>query len=191
MFGLNPNGATVQFGAIPAPILYASSAQLNLQVPWELQGKSSSPVTVTGNSISSELAVGSSGAERSRYFLPGHATGRARRHRECCGSRGERQLAGPCRGLSANFRYRVGGGEQPTTDRSGSRGNPLSRLFSYPAVTIGGVQAPVSFAGPEPGFIGLYQVNVRVPQGVVARDGVPVVLSTGATASNAVTVSVR
>ena len=35
-----------------------------------------------------------------------------------------------------------------------------------PAATIGGVPAPVSFAEPVLGFIGLYQVNLPVPQGM-------------------------
>ncbi|HTS48870.1 MAG TPA: hypothetical protein VMH05_13055 [Bryobacteraceae bacterium] len=38
------------------------------------------------------------------------------------------------------------------------------------------VQAPVSFAGLASGYVGLYQVNVQVPQGVAAGDSVPVVL---------------
>jgi hypothetical protein len=37
LFGVNLDGATVQFDGIPAPILYDSSSQMNLQVPWELQ----------------------------------------------------------------------------------------------------------------------------------------------------------
>jgi uncharacterized protein (TIGR03437 family) len=64
-------------------------------------------------------------------------------------------------------------------------------LIGNAGVTIGGVPAPVSFAGLAPGFVGLYQVNVQVPQGVAAGDAVPVVLSTGAIVSNAVTISVR
>jgi uncharacterized protein (TIGR03437 family) len=67
----------------------------------------------------------------------------------------------------------------------------LSGLKGVPAVTIGGLPAFVSFAGLAPGFIGLYQVNVQVPQGVAAGDAVPVVLSIGATASNPVTIAVR
>lgn len=57
--------------------------------------------------------------------------------------------------------------------------------------TIGGMPAPVSFAGLAPGFIGPYQVNVQAPQGVAAGDAVPVILSIGATASNIVTISVH
>jgi hypothetical protein len=51
LFGLNLSGATVQFDAVSAPILYSSASQVNLQVPWELQGKASSSVTVTVNSV--------------------------------------------------------------------------------------------------------------------------------------------
>ena len=67
----------------------------------------------------------------------------------------------------------------------------LSYAITYPAATIGGVPARVSFAGLAPSFVGLYQVNVQVPQGVAVGDAVPVAVSTGATASNTVTISVR
>lgn len=51
-------------------------------------------------------------------------------------------------------------------------------------VTIGGVAAPVTFSGLAPGFSGLYQVNVTVPQN--ALTGVqPVVIMAGGVASNA------
>ena len=42
--------------------------------------------------------------------------------------------------------------------------------MTYPTATVGGVAAFVGFAGLAPGFIGLYQVNVQVPQGVAAGD---------------------
>jgi uncharacterized protein (TIGR03437 family) len=79
---------------------------------------------------------------------------------------------------------------QPQTGAAAS-GSVLSYAITYPAATIGGVPALVSFAGLAPGFVGLYQVNVQVPQGVAAGDAVPVVVSMGATASNTVTISVR
>jgi uncharacterized protein (TIGR03437 family) len=69
--------------------------------------------------------------------------------------------------------------------------SPLSSLIATPTVAIGGVAAPVAFAGLAPGYIGLYQMNVQVPQGVAAGDAVPVMLSTGAIPSNTVTISVR
>lgn len=48
-------------------------------------------------------------------------------------------------------------------------GLPLTTL--RPQVSIGGVTAPVVYSGMAPGFPGLYQVNVRVPQ--AAPSGAP------------------
>jgi uncharacterized protein (TIGR03437 family) len=191
MFGLNLDGATVQFGGIAAPILFASSSQLNLQVPWELQGMSSSTVTVTGNSISSEVQSFPVGLADPGIFSLGAPQG---------GQGAIVNVAGAV--VDANSPahagdylqiYATGLGpvsNQPQTGAAAS-GSVLSYAITYPAATIGGVPALVSFAGLAPGFVGLYQVNVQVPQGVAAGDAVPVVVSMGATASNTVTISVR
>jgi adhesin/invasin len=42
--------------------------------------------------------------------------------------------------------------------------SPLSWTVKPVTAQIGGVGAPVQFAGLAPGFAGLYQVNVLVPQ---------------------------
>jgi len=58
-------------------------------------------------------------------------------------------------------------------------------------VTIGGVEAAVEFAGLAPGFVGLYQVNARVPAGVAAGNAVALVLTQNGVPSNTVTIAVR
>ena len=60
-----------------------------------------------------------------------------------------------------------------------------------PTVTIGGVSATVSFSGLAPGFVGLYQVNVTVPDNAPMGDAVPVILNIGGATSNTVTIAVR
>jgi uncharacterized protein (TIGR03437 family) len=191
LFGLNLNGATVRFDSVTAPILYASSSQLNLQVPWELQGKSSSSVTVTVNSIASATQSVALGAADPGIFSLGAPQG---------GQGAIVNVAGilvdahsPAHAGDYLQIYTTGLGAVTNTPQTGvqAAANPLSRLIGNLTATIGGVPAFVTFAGLAPGFVGLYQVNVQVPQGVAAGDAVPVMLSTGAAVSNGVTISVR
>ena len=57
--------------------------------------------------------------------------------------------------------------------------------------TVGGKAAAVQFAGLAPNFVGLYQVNVQIPEGVAAGSAVPLVLYQNGIASNAVTLALR
>jgi adhesin/invasin len=52
------------------------------------------------------------------------------------------------------------------------------------AATIGGESATVSFAGLAPGFVGLAQANVLIPQGVATGPDVPIVIRIGGQISN-------
>jgi uncharacterized protein (TIGR03437 family) len=44
--------------------------------------------------------------------------------------------------------------------------SPLATTAVTPTITIGGQAAQVPFSGLTPGFVGLYQLNVVVPQGI-------------------------
>jgi uncharacterized protein (TIGR03437 family) len=191
LFGLNLNGATVQFDAISAPILYASSSQLNLQVPWELQGKWSSSVTVTVNGVTSPpQPVALAPADPGTFALgaPEGGQGAIVNLAGIVVDANSPAHAGDYLQIYANG---LGPVSNPPKTGGAAVATPLSSLIGNLSVTIGGVSAPVSFAGLAPGFIGLYQVNVQVPQGVAAGDAVPVILSIGGSASNTVTISVR
>ena len=51
-------------------------------------------------------------------------------------------------------------------------------------VTIGGMEAAIAYQGLAPGFVGLYQVNARVPSGVAPGDAVPLVLTQNGIVAN-------
>ena len=59
------------------------------------------------------------------------------------------------------------------------------------SANIGGVEVPVDYAGITPGFIGLDQVNVRLPRSLIGRGEVTINLTVDGRAANPVTVSLR
>ncbi len=56
---------------------------------------------------------------------------------------------------------------------------PLLRTAQTPSVTIGGAAAELLFSGLAPGFVGVYQVNARVPASVAAGPNVPLMIRMG------------
>ncbi len=63
--------------------------------------------------------------------------------------------------------------------------------MATPSVTIDGVPATVTFSGLAPGFVGLYQVNVEVPQEVSPGPALPLILTINGVPSNTVTIAVE
>jgi uncharacterized protein (TIGR03437 family) len=59
------------------------------------------------------------------------------------------------------------------------------------SVTINSVSVPVQFAGPQPSFAGLDQVNVLLTLNLRGAGEVPVVLTVDGQSSNTVTVNVQ
>jgi len=69
--------------------------------------------------------------------------------------------------------------------------SPLSQVIDPVTLTIGDKNVPVFFAGPTPGFTGLYQVNATIPTGIAPSQQAPLVLSQGGRPSATVTVPVQ
>jgi uncharacterized protein (TIGR03437 family) len=163
-------GLTIQADGIDAPLLYASPTQANIQLPWELAGKTQTTLLVTRNGASQTMKI-----PLATYAPVLFAAVPA----------GSRYLSIYATGLGA-----VNRGSAPLTGQITPMGF-LYRTTAMPAVTVGGVPATVEFSGLAPGFLGAYQVNVLIPDGVQAGSAVPVRLSIGGVASNAVTVGVQ
>lgn len=86
--------------------------------------------------------------------------------------------------------YLTGQGEVDETVASGvaSPDSPLAHPLLPVTATIGGLDAPVSFAGLAPGFVGLFQVNVQVPEIIPGDNGL--VITVGDAPSNLVPVAI-
>jgi uncharacterized protein (TIGR03437 family) len=77
-----------------------------------------------------------------------------------------------------------------TGDVAPANASVLYRTLETPEVTIGGVPAVVDFSGMAPGFAGLYQVNVKVPDDAPGGDDVPLKITIGG-ASDTATIAIR
>lgn len=175
--------------SVPAGMVYISPTQINIQVPWELQGQSSAQMKVIidqdlfGNVVTVPLAnyapafftYGSNIADAldSNYALITTSNPAKR------GS----SIAFYCNGLG------------PVSNQPAS-GNPasatlLSSTTSPVTVSFGGVTANASFAGLAPGFPGLYQINVTVPASVTPGSAVPVSITVGGATSPQATLPVQ
>ena len=63
---------------------------------------------------------------------------------------------------------------------TGMRRAPLVQV----TVSIGGVNVPVSYAGPQGAFVGLDQVNVQLPASLAGSGDVPVILTVAGKQAN-------
>lgn len=62
--------------------------------------------------------------------------------------------------------------------------------LSAVSVKVGGAESPVEYAGPAPGFVGLDQVNVRLPRSLSGRGETEVVLTVAVKTANTVKVTI-
>lgn len=152
--------------SLPGRIHFVSDQQVNVQAPWEFQGRSSVQMKVSlGLDVTSApITVQLSDYSPAAFEYDDSASGR----RLAAALDQNFQLitgANPARRGQVVQIYANGLGpvdNQPPTGEP-SPAEPLARTRVTPVVTIGGRQAPVSFSGLAPYFVGLYQLNVTVP----------------------------
>jgi uncharacterized protein (TIGR03437 family) len=176
MFPLPTNlgGASVTIGGVNAPLLYSSSNLINAQVPFETP--TGSAAVVVNNTINANLSIAATapgifGAVNSDGTVNGSG------HAASAGS------------LLAVFVTGLGAVTPGIDDGAAAPSTPLSTANAAVTATIGGKNAPVGFAGLAPGFAGLYQVNVTVPQ--LNSGSYPLVVTAGGIASSPVTITIQ
>lgn len=180
------------FGGTQAPLYFVSDGQVNIQVPWELAGKSTASLAATLNG-----AAGAAQTVKLADFAPAIFSTNAQGTGQGAIQDSSYHLVDSSNpataGTTTVLIYCTGLGavtNRPATG-SASPSSPLAETTTTPAVTIGGVPATPSFNGLAPDYVGLYQVNVLVPAGVAAGSAVPVTISIGGVTSNTVTIAVQ
>ena len=181
-------GASVTINGIPAPLFYSTPTQLGIQIPFEAAGPTSATIQVTvGERTSAEQTIPLD------PFAPGIFT--ASEDGRGAAAVLHEDGATPVSASNAARRgeivvlYATGLGAVTPTLATGepSTGN---ETVTPALVTIDDLPAEVVFSGAAPGFVGLYQINVRIPSNARIGPDVPLVLSIGGKQSNSVTIPV-
>jgi len=170
-------GAEVRFDGTPAPILFANRDQINVQAPYAIHGR-----------FHTQMEVLLEGRVRGRIWVPVAASSpalftldRGLGQAVAVNQDGTLNGAGsPALRGSVMTLYATGGG---LTEPGGQAGvparAPLPRPLLEVRVLIGTREAEILYAGAAPGFVGLLQINVRLP-GLFSPPGVlPVTVFVG------------
>jgi len=185
---------TVFIGGGEAPLLFVRHDQINAQAPYEVAGQAAVTVEVLYRGQKSRPVTVRVLAAKPGLFTTGAGAG-AGQAAALNEDSSVNSTANPARQGSVIQLFLTGQGTVRPRVASGQR-TPATAPFSEPEravrVTIGGVNAPLQFAGLAPGLIGVLQVNVVVPAGVFPRENVPVLVTIGdAQGPTNVTVAVR
>jgi uncharacterized protein (TIGR03437 family) len=148
-------GVRVLFDDEPAPLFYTDSSQANCQVPYEVAGRNVVRIRVEfGSGVSSEVTL------PVRPSKPGIF--RAILNQDGSVNTPEN----PARRGDFAIVFATGQGVTQPPIATGQPG-PLQAPFPAPVLpvkaTVDGRNADYNFAGMAPGFVGLLQVNLRVP----------------------------
>jgi uncharacterized protein (TIGR03437 family) len=173
-------GVSVTCNGIAAPIFFAQSDQLNIQVPYELAGSPEAALIVTVNGRSSEIVT-----------VPVKATQPGLFPRVWNQDGTINSPDNPAAAGTVIVLYATGQGvTSPPSPTGFIPGGIYPEPAAPAALRTGGVEAPIEFKGQAPGTVGVAQINARLTN--VQGPAVPVVLSVGAGNTQAgVSVAIR
>jgi uncharacterized protein (TIGR03437 family) len=181
----------------PLPLSFVSPGQINALIPAGMNAGTQQLTVVRNGTRSTGMDVLVSQMGPGLFSLDGSGQGQGailaantglvagplHGSQEGPAERGQRILI-YCTGLGA-----VNG--DPPQDGEATPLSPSLTTTATPKVTIGGVAAPLNFSGLAPTLVGIYVVDVQVPETVGPGDDVPVMLTIGGLTSNTVAISVR
>lgn len=179
------SGVQVLMNGQPVPINFVSPGQINGQTPFELgPGEVEVTVTLDGGTSAPRTAAVQAAAPGIFQYGVNRAVVQ--------NSNGSVNAANnPARAGEAITIYLTGIGALDNAVATGAAapGEPLSRASATARITVGGVDAQVLFVGLTPGFVGLAQANIVVPQ--LGAGEYPLEITIGGVASNKPVITVR
>jgi uncharacterized protein (TIGR03437 family) len=179
------SGVSVAINGQLAPLLYAGPGQINAQIPVDLPAGTVA-ITATANGAPVGTASLTLQAVSPGLFTSAPNRAAALNQNYSVNAPGN---AAPAGSLVAAYLTGLGATDNPVATGAAALSSPLSRVTATVTATVGGQPASVQFAGLAPGYAGLYQVNLVVPQ--LPAGDYPLQVSAGGFQSNAALISVR
>jgi len=186
-------GTQVTFDGIPAPIIYTSSNEVSVMVPYGVANRATTSLVVAYNGVNSAPT-----SYRVAEAAPGIFTINRSGSGQGAILNQDSSFNGANNGESVGRIIQIFATGEGQTSPGGSDGAITPSRLPVPTptlpvtVTIGGFPAEVVFYGEAPGIVsGIIQINARIPQGL-GPGPQPIVFRVGGAPSQAnVTVSVR
>jgi uncharacterized protein (TIGR03437 family) len=180
-----PSAATLAVNGVTAPIFGAIPSQINFQVPFEV-GPGTATLDLMANGAVMATATIEIGNVGPGLFTQAGGGAAVLNQDYSVNGSGQPAAAG-----SVIAAYLTGLGPVQPAVATGAPAslNSLSRTTGSVTATVGGMPATVAFSGLAPGYTGLYQVNLLVPQ--LPSGQYPLQISVNGVASNAAPISIR
>ena len=194
--GLNAQGrlpstvsqTVVLFDEVPAPLFFVREDQINLQVPYEVAGRGSVRVLVTrAGALTPPLTIAVNEAAPGLFSAPDIGA-------VAIDERGALSTPlNPVRRGEIVVLYGTGEGLTNGANIAGAPalGAQLATPLLPVTVKVGDAEAEVLFAGAAPNFVGLLQLNVRIPLDAPSGPAIPVSLRVGEFDSVTATIAVE
>jgi uncharacterized protein (TIGR03437 family) len=179
------SGVRVAVGGITAPLLYAGPTQINFQVPFEISpGTAAVAVSTAFTKATTYLATIAQAAPQ--IFTWSSNRGIVQNPDYSLNTPDHPAHAGDIVVV-----YGTGEGQvspqAPTGD--GAPSTALAKPVLNVTATVGSQTASISFAGLTPGAVGLFQINLTVPQ--LAPGDYPIQISVGGVKSNSPLIAIQ
>src|SRR5260370_1846258 len=176
---LSFDNASIKINGIDAPIFYASPKQLDVQIPYELPpGDALGVVSVNNNPVGALIFRIVNAAPKILMFGAGRAVAQ-----NPAGTLNQASHPAPI-GTDISV-YMIGQGaslDQVPPDGHAAPANPPVNVKGSYSATLGGENAPVTFLGLAPNFVGLLQANITGPG--LAPGDYPLIVTLGGVDSN-------
>ena len=173
-------GVSVTINGVAAPLLFVSGGQINLQVPFATSGTSATITLNNNGATSNEVIVPVARTSPGIFSVDETGFGPGTVVHADFSLVSEALPATPGETVVI-FLTGLGPLDPPIADGApGPATEPFSRTTdSSIQVLFGGEAGTVLFSGAAPNFVGLYQMNVTIPNPVVTGAAVPVAIFSG------------